>query len=448
MNMTDALVQRIERYLKDEYAADCGIRLCLKDYTAVLFGGARALRDRHESYLERFGRARGESVVVGCGRSSDSCTAALLNGLSAHVLELDDGHRYGMLHPGVPIFSALLAAASAEGIDAEHFFRGAAAGYEAMIRLACAVQPEHKKRGFHGSATCGTIGAAVAVAVARGCDSRQLKDAVSAAATSASGLLEMMDDDSELKPYNCAQSAVSGLLAANVVLCGYKGPEDALGGRRGFIKALNGELDAAKLEAALAMKDCVGTVYRKLYASCRHTHPAVEAALKLRQAHPEVVGKIGAVRVQTYDLAVFGHDNPRPRSIGAAKMSTPYSVAVALLYGLSSIDAFTAPLLDDADVQRLSAAVTMEPDEALSRLTPGVRAAIVTVETTDGESCACRVDYPKGEPENPLTDEEFSEKFRLLLRYANRDETYIRALEDALDSIDDRWQEYLDLLAK
>ena len=174
----------------------------------------------------------------------------------------------------------------------------------------------------------------------------------------------------------------------------------------------------------------------------------MEAALKLRQAYPDLPGRIGAVRVQTYDLAVSGHDNPRPGSIGAAKMSTPYSVAVALLRGLSSIDAFTEALLEDGEVRRLSAAVTVEPDEELSRLTPGIRAAIVTVETTDGESYTARVDYPKGEPENPLTDAEFSEKFRLLLRSANRDEAYIRALEEALDSIDDRWQDYLDLLAR
>ena len=447
MNVTDALARRIEQYLAEEYAPQAGIRLCLKDYTAALYGGSEHLKQRHLAYLERFG-GQGRSPVVGCGRTADSATAALLNGLSAHVLELDDGHRFGMLHPGVPVFSALLAAASGEPIDAGAFFRGAAAGYEAMIRLACAVQPEHKKRGFHGSATCGTIGAAVAVAVARRGDGRQLRDAISAAATGASGLLEMMDDDSELKPYNCAQSAVNGLLAANVAFCGYRGPADALGGRRGFIRALNGGLDEDRLEAALAMKDCVGTVYRKLYASCRHTHPAVEAALKLRQAYPDLPGRIGAVRVQTYDLAVSGHDNPRPGSIGAAKMSTPYSVAVALLRGLSSIDAFTEALLEDGEVRRLSAAVTVEPDEELSRLTPGIRAAIVTGETTDGEKYTARVDYPKGEPENPLTDAEFSEKFRLLLRAANRDEAYIRALEEALDSIDDRWQDYLDLLAR
>lgn len=448
VNVTDAFVHRIEQYLRDEYSPEAGIRLCLKDYTAVLFGGSQTLKDRHGAYLERFNKSGGNGVVVGLGRAADGYTAALLNGLSAHALELDDGHRYGMLHPGVPVFSALLAAAAAEHIPADRFFRGAAAGYDAMIRLAFAVQPDHKKRGFHASATCGAIGAAVALAVARGYDSRQLKDTVSAAATSASGLLEMMDDDSELKPYNCAQSAVNGMLAANVGFCGYRGPNDALGGKRGFIRALNGELDEAKLRAALDMRNCVETVYRKLYASCRHTHPAVEAALKLREKTPDISGRIRRVEIRTYDLAVFGHDNPRPGSAGAAKMSTPYSVAVALLYGKSSIDAFTDALLKDQEVQRLSGAVSMFADEGLSKLTPGVRAAVVAIETADGARCEERVDYPKGEPENPLSEAEFSDKFKLLLRAANRDEAYIRALETALDSIDTQWQRYMDLIAQ
>ena len=448
MNITDAFIEQIQRFIDREYAETGGIVECLKDYTVVLLAGAATLRQRHADYLDQMRAGGGMAAVVGSGRRADPLTAALLNGMSAHVLELDDGHRFGMLHPSVPVFSALLSAAYTEDIDAAAFLRGAAAGYDAMIRLACMVQPAHKKRGFHASATCGTVGAAVALATARNCDGQTLRNAIAAAATSASGLLEMIDDDSELKPFNCAQSAVSGIVAANVGRCGYRGPMDPIGGKRGFIRALSGEIDEDRVRSALDMRDLIGSTYKKPYASCRHTHSAVEAALALRRAYPEAVEKLRRVRIDTYDLAVFGHDSADVRSVGAAKMSTPYSVAVALVYGRSSLDAFTPELVADERLRDVERRVEVRADDALSKLTPGVRAAIVDLETEDGRHYTHRVDYPKGEPENPLTEAEAREKRETLLRYAGKSTDFADALNGMFGDIGGRWNDYLALLAQ
>ena len=69
----------------------------------------------------------------------------------------------------------------------------------------------------------------------------------------------MIDDDSELKPYNCAQAAVNGIMAANMAKVGYKGPKDAIGGKRGFICAFNGTINLQKIESALVMENCVNS---------------------------------------------------------------------------------------------------------------------------------------------------------------------------------------------
>lgn len=119
-------------------------------------------------------------------------------------------------------------------MDGEDFLRGIILGYEIAIQLASSMQPSHRNKGFHTTATCGTIGAAVGIASALKYNKTQLKSTISAAATSASGILEIQEDGSELKPYNPAIAAVNGFLAARIGRVGFLGPDDILGESAAF----------------------------------------------------------------------------------------------------------------------------------------------------------------------------------------------------------------------
>ena len=447
MTYIERYVDRIEYFLEQEWGTETreAAKKCLLDYSAVLIAGSRQLAQRHSTYLAAFNE-KGGSIVAGMHMKADEYTATLLNGMSAHTLELDDGHRYGMLHPSVPVISPLLAIVEKENISAENLLRGIAAGYEAMIRLALMIQPIHTKKGFFATATCGTVGSAVAIAVAREYPHEQLISAVSAALTSSAGLSEMMTGDSELLPYNAAKSAVNGLIAANIAYCCYKSPADALGGKRGFLQVVGGGLNEEKFEEALGIKNCILKVYRKAYASHRQVHPPVEAALFLRKDYKIKPDNIKKVYVSTYDLAVFGHDSDEIHSLSAAKMSIPYTVSVALLYGKAGLDAFTQEMVQDREVQKLAKKVKVSVSSELSALVPEKRAALVTVSCKDGSEYTRRVDYPKGEPENRLTEDEMYEKVRDLMIYAQRSPKDARRLINAVNNIEDDMQTYLKLL--
>ena len=49
---------------------------------------------------------------------------------------------------------------------------------------------------------------------------------------------------------------------------------------------------------------------------------------------------------------------------------------------------------------------------------PGKWKAVAEIRTTDGITYTAKVDYPKGDPENPFTWEELIEKFRDLISKA------------------------------
>jgi len=210
-------------------------RRCLLDYLGVTLAGAHLARDAGNALLDQLDTGNPGAGVIGFSRRASLETAALLNGMSSHVLELDDGVRFGMLHPGSPILSALLPAASHQGVTGEVLLNSIVAGYEAATGLASAMQPLHYQSGFHPTATCGTVGAAIGVGTMLGYSTPSLKATLAAAATWAAGTLKVIEDGSQLKPFNAARAAVNGLLAANIARAGIVGADDPLGGPAGFL---------------------------------------------------------------------------------------------------------------------------------------------------------------------------------------------------------------------
>src|SRR5690606_25240829 len=104
----------------------------------------------------------------------------------------------------------------------------------------------------------------------------------------------------------------------------------------------------------------------------------------------------------------------------SAKMSTPYSIAVALVKGKAGLSEFTQETINDKDILSLTQKVTVVSDDELTALVPQKRAAIVSVTTKDGQVATERVDYPKGEPENPISDDELKEKFISLMQFSGK----------------------------
>lgn len=383
---------------------------CKEDYMAVTAAGAVKNKEHWSNLLDRL--PSGTAELIGYEKKVDSKTAALINGFNAHTLELDDGQRFAMIHLGASIISAIKAAADENKINNEQFKTGVIMGYEAACRVAIAMQPSHKNRGYHTAGTCGTIGSAVGVAFALGMDKEQMNRVLTCAAGSAAGMLEIQEQRSEIKPYNVGRAAMDGLAAVYMGLTDYQTPDDMFGGERGFFKTFADEWSLEKLVGNEEYFE-IERIYVKPYASCRHSHSAVEAAIKLHNAIN--TDDIESVEVRTYKLGVKGHDHTDIQGIASAKLSTPYAVAAGLLYGRADLSVFE-PL--DEKIVELTQKVRVVEDASLTAESPKMRIAVIAVQMKDGTEKTCRVDYAKGDPENPMTEEELAEKRNLLLAYA------------------------------
>ena len=389
----------------------------LLDYLAVTCAGAAFQREKLEKYWAFAQPEEGKFRAVGTGKDLALKEAVFLNGLNGHALDFDDGTNSGIIHLGSPIFSLLLPLAQRYAVSVEDLLKAAVAGYEASYTMAVSIQPGHKALGYHATGTCGTLGAALAASYMLGFSREERFQAFAAACVAAGGMLKVLDDGSELKPYNVAKTALLALTAIQLAKAGFRGHADPLGGR-GFLKMMTGKEDVELLPVLLNGSYAIMKSYTKPYASCRYTHPSVEAAIHLRdRVRPEDVERID---IKTYSLAVSGHDHTAIPGSYSAKMSIPYATAAGLIFGRAGLQEFSEEAVREEKILALTTKVHVEADEALSAAFPARQTAVVTVRTAAG-SFTDRVDFPKGEPENPLTDGEFRLRYDGLMDYAGVD---------------------------
>jgi 2-methylcitrate dehydratase PrpD len=419
MNITEQFMHSIDLIAEREVPTSTLVRAqrSLLDYIAVTTAGAKANEARLKQYFADTSPELGSCTLIGMAEKTNLKDAVFLNGLNAHTLDLDDGTNTGIIHLGSPIFSVLIPLAERKQISIDKMLRAAIIGYETSFAMAVSIQPIHKSMGYHATGTCGVLGIATAVSYMLDFSPVERKNAFAIAAVSATGMLKVLDDESELKPYNVAKSALMGLIATQMAKAGFIGHHDVLGGDRGFLKMMTGNKNIELYKPLLDRTYAIEKTYTKPYAACRYCHPAIEASIMLRKKID--AQKIHDIVVSTYDLAVGGHDHTDIKGTGSAKMSIPYGVAVGLLEGKAGLSEYDEGHVTNYPLMGLVKKVRVQADANFSARFPQMQTALVSIRLTDGSEISAQVDFPKGEPENPLNDEEFIDRFMDLLHYAD-----------------------------
>lgn len=391
----------------------------LLDYLGNAIGGSVTASARAAQRFAAAHQARGRSTAFGVGLLI-APHAALVNGVAAHSLEMDDTHQPGSLHPGVTVFSAALAAADEVPDGDARFLPAVVAGYEMACRTGMALRPAaHYDRGFHPTATAGVFGAAAAAGLVLGLDADRLTQAFGIAGSMAAGLMEFLADGSWTKRFHPGWAAHSGIVAARLAEAGYTGPGTVFEGRHGFLRAYSPEPDPAALFHGLGSEFQILRTSIKAHACCRYKQAPIDGILEVMRANALREEDVQEVRIGVlsagWDIIVEPEERKRnPETVVDAQFSMPYGAAVALLFGRASVAEYRPELLTEPEVRRVMAKVRCVRDPELDAVYPERWPAAVEVHTTDGRRYAVRVDYPKGDPENPLSAAELERKFRFL----------------------------------
>jgi 2-methylcitrate dehydratase PrpD len=326
----------------------------------------------------------GPATVLGHGGRTGVRAAALVNGTAAHALDYDDvlGAMGG--HPTVPVLPAALALAEQLGADGRALLTAVVAGIETEARVGSALGDTHYARGFHNTATAGTLGAAAAACSLLGLPAERVRAALAIAATSASGL--KANFGTMTKPLHAGQAAAAGLLAAQLAAAGFTASDTGLSERRGLLAVLSDDPAPAALTAPFGAPWHVESVLFKFHAACYLTHAAIDAALDLRGRGllPDEIETV-EVTVPPGHLGVCAI--PEPRSGLEGKFSLRFTVALALCTGATDESRFTDHAVHDPALVALRDRVHVRTAEDLAHF-----AGRLAVRTRDGRMASARSD--------------------------------------------------------
>lgn len=358
-------------------------------------------------------RGDGPCSVLGLTAGRDAEVAALVNGGLSHIVEMDDLERESVVHPGCVVIPAALAVAEESRATGREFLAAVILGYEVAIRVGAAVGRSHYAY-WQNTATCGGFGSAIAAGFLLGLSPEQHVWALGNAGSMAAGLWQFNHDGAMTKHLHAGRAAANGVLAARMAHRGFTGAREILEGAQGFFTAMSRDAEPERVVAGLQQavekgEWAINRVSIKPHASCRHTHPAVDAALTLRpRIDLDAVRNIG---VHTYGTALNLTDAPNPVNRFQAKFSLQYTVARALVSGRVGLRDFDTVMLEEPPVRDLMSKTRLVLDPELDQRYPSAWAATVSVELADGTVQQVTVDAPKGDPENPLTGDELRAKF-------------------------------------
>ena len=340
----------------------------------------------------------------------------LASGL-AHTLEVDDLHKASVTHPGCVVVPAAWHLAQERGASGRDLLVAVLHGYEAMTRVGMAAGPAHYQV-WHSTSTCGPFGAAMSAAALLSLDREHTIWALGSAGTQASGLWQFLPDGAMSKHLHAGHAAEAGVVAASLAAHGFTGAARILEGEQGFFRALCP--DAAP-EALVADPDAGWQLLAtsiKPWPCCRHTHPAIDAALELHEQMG--ADRLVSAEVHTYQAALDVCDRPAPQTEYAAKFSLQHCVHAALVDGAVDFasfgpDARTRLAASAADI---STKATPEFDQAY----PERWGAAVSVRLASGQTLSVTREDSKGDPELPLSTQEITQKARMLMSHGGLDQ--------------------------
>jgi 2-methylcitrate dehydratase PrpD len=314
-------------------------------------------------------------------------------GAAGHVLDFDDTYLPGLAHLSAPVAPAALAVAARRGAAVGEAVAAYAAGFEAMGALARASHPALYDGGWHPTAVCGPVGAAVATARLLGLDADRERDAAALALLRAGGLRAAFGSDA--KALQVGMAAAAGVRAAQLAAAG--ATVDAAGVTRG----------AAGFEEAFGARHAepgdgppaIDENWIKAYPCCLQSHSAIEAA---------VIAAAGGVRAGEAVTVVVHPVSRRAAALDdvadglQAKFSIPYLTAFALRHGAPVVESFDGV---DERVRADARRVEVRTDAGLAESEALVLA---------GGRTAGRVEAALGSPRRPMDATALAAKVRAL----------------------------------
>jgi len=361
--------------------------------------------------------ATGPATVIGSGGKLDVVSAALLNALMVRVMDYNDIYwKQDPSHPS-DIIPAAIAACERAGTDGRELAVGICIGHEFEQRLCEAAFPGIRERGWH-HATLTAFVSPIVAGRALHLSWERIQHAIGIAASHhatlgavTAGKLTMMKNTVD------PMATQAGVFAALLAEKGYTGPEHVIDGKEGLVHCFGPEWKLDTLTNGLGASWRITQCGMKAFPTEALTHAPISAVLDIVTANDLKPSDIAEVHIRSLHKAADILADPSkydPRSKETADHSLPYVIAAAIVDRNVTPAQFTDAKIMDPVIREQLRKVKVVADPEVEKLFPALQRVIVKVTTTDGRTFDKQLDYPKGDPRNPLSDGEVEAKFDAL----------------------------------
>lgn len=421
--MTDTITATMARWATDLAYDDIGeqaiheAKRYLLDSLGCAFGGYRQEDARIAlAVLKEIG-GEGNATVIGSGEKTDPVSASLANALMVRVMDYND--IYWQQDPSHPsdIIPAAMACGERVGRSGKDLTLGIVLGHEFEMRLCEAAFPGIRERGWHHATLTAFVSPIVASRML-GLTWEQCQHAIGISASRhctlgavTAGKLTMMKNTVD------PMATQSGVLAALLAEKGYTGPEHVIDGKEGLAHCYGPEWKLEVLVDGLGESWRIERCGMKAFPTEALTHAPISAVLDIvieNDLAPEVVEKVHIRSLARAADILADPSKYDPRSKETADHSLPYVIAAAVADRQVTPAQFEQDKIMDPRIREQLNKVEVVADPEIEKLFPKLQRVIVTIHTTDGREFTKQLDYPKGDPRNPLTDQEVEEKFDAL----------------------------------
>ncbi len=411
----------------------------LYDSIGCAYGGLQT-KDVNILYniYKRMGGAQ-ESTIIGLGYKLPAVNTTLINSLAIRALDYNDIYwREDPSHPS-DLIPAALSTGELVNVPMKDTLTAIILAYEFEQRLCEFATPGIRERKWH-HATLTQFVSPIVAGKLLGLNVEQMVNAIGISASHnytvgapTAGKLTMMKNTVD------PMAVQAGILAALMAKEGYSGTELIFEGKEGFMDTFfgwdvnNNKPNPVKMEGRSEtgewswnvdkLTEGLGDSFKimecgmKAFPTEALTHTHISATLEVMRKNKIDFNEIEEIKITTIARAVdilFDPNKYAPKTRETADHSLPYCIAAAVVDGKITTDTFSEEKLKDTRIWQVINKIRGEASEEFEKLFPEKQPSQATIILKDGTTYSHYLEYPKGDPRNPMTIDELQIKFNSL----------------------------------
>lgn len=432
-DLPENVVHEVKRYLYDSIG--CA-------YGGYHTQDVNIIRD---IYIRMAGRK--EATVFGFGDKLPAVNATLINSLMIRALDFNDIYwKEDPAHPS-DLIPAALAAGELGNSTMKEVVVAIVLAYEFEQRLCEFARPGIRERKWH-HATLTQFVSPIVAGKLLGLSEDQMVNAIGISGSHnhtigcpTAGHLTMMKNTVD------PMAVQAGVFAALMAKEGFTGTAEVFEGKEGFMDVFGPEWEKEKLVGGLSKGSSGGNSFKIMECSMKafptealtHTHlTATLKVVKKNRIQPDDIEEVVVTTIAKACDILFDPYKYVPKTRETADHSLPYCIARAILDRQITTDSFSEVKINDPRLKKLIHKIRGEASDEFDKMFPEKQPSRVTVRTKDGQEFSAYLEYPKGDPRDPMTMEDLEVKFNALSSdlFSRKKQKFIQELIFSCEEID------------